>query len=320
MDINIHQSDLHQATNNQEQWSTVQDLEDAIRQMERAGLKDEVERRKWRSAMRDLSILLQYRYEFTDDPHDLERAIEIADAVLDCSTAAEPDEACWLHHLTGHMIRRFGRAPDSEALRTKAIRFAEWCMASTSSSHPHQFAHRLLLVEVRDRHCASTTDSAIINQAIDNVEAARSIMSADYGASSGLLSVLRRLYRCRFENNLDTKDIDSLVGTTRLLAEMADIDDPRRSCMFHYLAKDLYDHFKHSRNLAKLNEAVAEMRFAVSVTPADHDHWVDHLMAQGQFLDRRFQETNQLEDINEAIEIAERVIEATPEEDPERGK
>lgn len=306
------------ATNNEEQWSMVQDLEDAIRQMDLTGLKDEAERRKWRSTMCDLGILLLSRYKSTTEPRDLERTIEIADAVLDSSSTAEPDEACWLHGLALQLIQRLAIASDPGTL-SKAIRFAERCVASTDSSHPHQLSHRMLLVGVRDRDCDQTTDPAILNQAINNVEVIQSIMPADHEGRYGILCILRRLYKCRFEQSHDTKDIDSIVGLTRLLAEMADINDPLRSCKFHQLSQDLYQHFKDSKDLAKLNQAISEVSFAVSVTPADHHHRVEHLVAQGQLLDRRFQETNRLEDINEAIDIAERVLQATPEDDPDRG-
>lgn len=305
------------ATNNQEQWSTVQDLEDAIRQMELAGLKDEVERREWRSTMRDLGILLLSRYKSTTEPRDLERAIEIADAVLDSSSTAEPDDACWLHGLALQLFRRLGNPPDPST-ESKAIRFGERCVASTSSSHPHHLSHRMLLVSVRDKHCGQTTDPAILNQAIHNVEVIQSIMPADHEMRYSILCLLRGLYKSRFEQSHDTKDIDSVVGLTRMLAEMAHIDDPLRSCKFHHLSQDLYQHFKHSKNLAKLDQAITEGSFAVSVTPADHSHKIEHLAAQGQLLDMRFQETNRLEDINEAIDIAERVLEATPKEDPYR--
>lgn len=306
------------AMNNQEQWSTVQELEDAIRQMELTGLKDEVERRKWRSMMRDLGILLLSRYKSTTDPGDLERAIEIADAVLESSSTAEPDEACWLHGLALQLIRRLENPPDPSTER-KAIRFGERCVASTDSSHPHHLSHRMLLLGVRDRHCDQTTDPAILNQAIHNVEVIQRIMPADHEMRYSILCILRGLYKSRFEQSHATKDIDSVVGLTRMLAEMAHINDPLRSCKFHHLSQDLCQHFKHSKNLAKLDQAIAEGSFAVSVTPADHFHRVGHLSAQGQLLDKRFQETNRLEDITEAIDIAERVLEATPKEDPQRG-
>ncbi|KAG6364092.1 hypothetical protein INS49_005690 [Diaporthe citri] len=322
MDINTHQPNLPQgwyiSTNNQEQWRTVQDLEDAIRQMELAGLKDEVERREWRSTMVDLSFLLLSRYKSTTEPGDLERAIEVADAVLDCPSTAEPDEACWLHGLALQLIRRLEKAPDPST-ESKAIRFAERCVAGTDSSHPHLLSHRMLLVEVRDSHCDQTTDPAILNQAIDNVEAIQSIMPADHESSYSILCELGRLYESRFEQSHATKDIDSVVGLSRLLAETAHIDDPLRPCKFHHLSQDLYHYFKHSKNLAKLDQAIDEGSFAVSVTPEDHRHRVEHLAAQGQLLDSRFQETNRLEDINEAIDIAERVLKATPEDDPKRG-
>ncbi|KAK7712431.1 hypothetical protein SLS64_004815 [Diaporthe eres] len=143
-------------------------------------------------------------------------------------------------------------------------------------------------------------------------------MPADHEMRYNILCILRRLYKSRFEQSHDTKDIDSVVGLTRMLAEMAHIDDPLRSCKFHHLSQDLYQHFKHSKNLAKLDEAIAAASFAVNMTPADHGHMVEHLVAQGQLLDRRFQETNQLEDIDEAIDIAKRVLKATTEDDPKR--
>lgn len=304
------------ASNNQEQWSTVQDLEDSIRQMELTGLKGEVERREWRSMMHELGIFLLSRYKSTTEPGDLERAIEIADVVLDSSSTAEPDEACWLHGLAFQLIQRLGAPPDPST-ESKAIRFGERCVASTGSSHPHHLSRRMLLVGVRDRHCNQRTDPAILDQAFHNVEVIQSIMPADeHEMRYSILCILRGLYKIRFEQSLDTKDIDSL---TRMLAEMAHINGPLRSCKFHHLSQALYQHFKHSKNLAKLDQAIAEGSFAISVTPADHSDKVEHLAAQGQLLDRRFQETNRLEDINEAIDISERVLEATPKEDPQRG-
>ncbi|RYP04852.1 hypothetical protein DL765_010032 [Monosporascus sp. GIB2] len=309
-------------TANRQEQIMIKALEDEIQQMKLTGLRTDEERRKCWDVMRSLGMRLQHGYLRRREPRDLEQAIEVAREFLGYSPIGDSNDALWFHGLTLCLLQRLGESQDANAL-CEALRFAEKCVAFTSSTDPQHFDCLLLLARVRTIHRERTpgleNDLETLTLTIDAWEAVRNIIPDGHEQKYGVLRNLRKLYKTRFARNKNTKDIELVVELCRSLVDMTSPEDGTFSCGIHHLSKDLQLQFEHTKDLSTLNQAIHEMERAVKATPANHPHAIEHLVAEGQLLERRYHEKEQREDIDKAISIAERVLQATPEGDRNRG-
>ncbi|RTE82290.1 hypothetical protein BHE90_003221 [Fusarium euwallaceae] len=301
--------------------TTVEDKEDRVRQMELAGLNTQAEHSAWRDAMRDWGISLQYRYKTTAETRDFRKAIDIANAVLDSSSAVDPDDVDWLHQLIKLLIGELRGAPDGPdpAVVRKTIRFTEHCVAIAERRNSDEFYFRRILAELRITQWEQTSNSEILNLAIEDYEGARRVMPTKYQEANHILFPLQSLYAERLKATSNAKDIELIVLDEAIdIAEAAlgecDEDSPERPCRLHGLSEHLATHHQHygsreslekaiekAKNSADLDEAIESSRRAVTQVPSDHFDSAEVIVTLGKLLKRRYELLNIPKDYDESI-------------------
>ncbi|KAG5753704.1 hypothetical protein H9Q70_003645 [Fusarium xylarioides] len=250
---------------------------------------------------------------------DLEDAIDIGEKVINSASNLHTDDIAWLCQLIELSTNRDYGLQDPLVI-SKAIGFAEKAISITDKNDSYELYCWELLAVLRLRqleHPQQADMLKLLDQAIQDWETVCEMMPTNYHRFYEHISTLRSLHNDRFQMHPVIKTIDTVIKLGRSLISTNAAGKAGGSCFMHHLSMGLKSHYRLSKDISKLHEAVVAMESCIRATRLT-PHAVAHYVAYGEILQFRFTETGHLEDINKSIEIAEHVIAVTPEGDGER--
>jgi tetratricopeptide (TPR) repeat protein len=294
-----------------------------------------------------------YRARFehsSGDDADLDEAIEVARRAVIATPTDHPDRPGVLMDLGASLADRYVHAGDGAAL-DEAIELVREAVNTTSEGHPDRsermsFLGNCLLIRFEHAGRDADLDEALElgRQTVKEVSVAtprrgRVLMShvsslqAKFGRSpndealreAGRLATLANSLHANFKRAGEVADLDEAITASRRALEVAPASDPDCLGRLTNLGNYLHARYTHSGDVADLDEAIDLRRQALEATTAQKAITAAPLYRAmvlsnlGACLAARFDRSQDVADLDEAIDSGRQALKATPSNAPHRG-
>jgi len=156
-----------------------------------------------------------------------------------------------------------------------------------------------------------TGTKAFLDEAVETQrQAVEEATSTDDARLASYLTNLSNALRIRFERTGVPADLDGAGDASRRALDSCAADDPRRAVMLSHRGLYLFDGYRHTGSLDRLNEAVATCQQAVDA-PQDETGRAECLMNLGMCLTARFELTGDPADGDAAVKVTGQALLAT---------
>ena len=253
----------------------------------------------------------------SNDPADLNQAIDDLEDAVTATATGHPDLFVYLSNLGAALQTRFGRTGEPADL-DRAVDVLEEAVAVTPTGRPDLPAMLSNLgVALRTRFDLSG-DTADLDRAVDVQDLAVAGSATDHPDRPGYLSNLGIALRTRFDLSGDTVDLDRAVDVQDLAVAGSATDHPDRPGYLSNLGVALETRFDRSGDTTDLDRAVDVLDLAVAATPSDHPNLHGYLSNLGRVLQTRFDRSGDTTDLDRAVDVLDLSVAATPTDYPDR--
>jgi tetratricopeptide (TPR) repeat protein len=256
-----------------------------------------------RTALANLPLALQERYQRGGRPADLERAIEL----LEAGISESPDDPTFLERLGGSLMLRHRRTGSHDDL-ARGIELIEQALERLGGdpSPSRGFALAGLAVALLDRWNLSS-EVADLDRALAALDEAVAAASSPTAAHERL-ALKATCLKARYDTLGERADLEgALALCRRLLGELLPGSN-KRPGVLHELGSCLRAAYALESTPRLLDEAVDAFRAAVSEAPEDAPAWPSYSTDLGTALSDRHAATGSVQDLEDAISAHERAL------------
>ncbi|KUJ09999.1 uncharacterized protein LY89DRAFT_656612 [Mollisia scopiformis] len=264
-----------------------------------------------------LGASLGNRFSVAREKEDLDRGIEAVEKAVALRTSEGHDKTQQLFTLDNLMLKRWAftkaREDLDHVLENRDMILAVETRIDDRVEWLYQFRD---LAELKFDENGAIED---LDRAVGVANLAVKYTTVDDVPSQTLhQDKLARLLKTRFDATSTTEDLNQIIE----IRETALITAPDHARRLHWLvelATLLDKRFKRFEDVPDLDRSITLARLAVTeVDHDDHKNYSGLLSNLATTLRVRFAQTGQREDLNRAVEVGERVLDALAPEHPER--
>ncbi|KAL8364750.1 hypothetical protein RB595_003837 [Gaeumannomyces hyphopodioides] len=300
---------------NYQQTGRFEDLEEAVRIMERAvniggGFIQP-------GMLSSLGAMLGMRFERTGSMGDLNRAVEVAGMAVNATPQNHPNRTAYLNNFGNWLGSRFKRTGSMDDLN-RAVEVAGMAVNATPQDHPDR-AYRLSnLGNCLGRRFERTGSMNDLNRAVEVAGMAVDATPQNHPNRAAYLNNLGSGLSSRFKRTGSMNDLNRAVKVAGMAVDATPQNHPDRTTYLNNLGSGLGSRFERTGSMDDLNRAVEVAGMAVDATPQNHPNRAAYLSNLGNWLGRRFERTGSMDDLNRAVEVAGMAVDATPQNHPSR--
>ena len=249
----------------------------------------------------------------TDDPADLDAAIDADQRAVDITPPGHPDLPAILSNLGITLRVRFGRSGDTADLDA-AINAGQRAVDLTPPGHPDLAGQLAALGNSLRARFERSGDTADLDAAIDAGQRAVDLTPPGHPDLAWRLAVLGNSLRARFERSGDTADLDAAIDAGQRAVDLTPPGHPDLASSLADLGATLYAQFERSGDTADLDAAIDAGRRAVDLTPSGDPDFLSNL---GGALTTRFRQRAQFDqaaaaaDLDAGIDAGRRAVDLT---------
>ena len=256
----------------------------------------------------------------SDDPADLNHAVNALERALSATPADDPARNMYLFVLGSALSTRFWRAGDPNDLE-RAVTALDTVVKATRDDDPNRPAYLSNLgsaLLIRLERTSDTSNTREINRAVTTLEQAVTATPADHPDRPAVLSNLGNALSTRSQLNGDPTDLDRAITAFEMAFTATPASHPARPGYLSNLGSALRARSERTSDPTDLNRAVTALEQAVAATPADHPDRPRMLSNLGNALQTRCERTGDPADLNRAVTALEQAVTATPADHPDR--
>ncbi|KAI0085868.1 TPR-like protein [Irpex rosettiformis] len=268
-----------------------------------------------RRRLSDLWHEVFHRYEETENPNDLEQAMEIAQRVLELTPKGDQD---YLSHLMSFAITlyaRYERYGNLEDLR-KSVETKVLVCDSTPDDHPHRPSRLHNLANSLLSRFKSLGDLQDLDAAVDAERRVVELTPLDDSRRSVRLCALGNALETRFNRTGCVSDIEEALEKKLLSVELLPDDHPYKPGMLSALGNTYDTKFRRFGSIDDLNAAVDIQRQAAQLSSDTPSTESIILNSFGNALEARFSHLGNDEDLEAAVAAKTRAVELIPDNHP----
>ncbi|MGI5193925.1 CHAT domain-containing protein [Streptomyces sp. CA-288835] len=260
---------------------------------------------------------LMHEFERTENAGTLDEAVLNYRRALNLSIAGDDVPGLPMAQLSMALLRRFqlkGEAADLD----EAITLREASIASTAPDHP-ELARRLVLLSIMlsERH-DSSGERPDLERAVSLGREAVEATPPDSHARARRLGHLATILHRRYEYSNALEDLEEAVDHAREAVEAARPDDPDLLKYVVGLTKRQRARYDRLRDPADLDAPVERLDSLLTTAPAEARTRIRTELATALFF--RHERTGDLADLRRLIDLERQALDATSENDPDRGR
>ena len=287
------------------------DLDEAIqtvRQAVDATPEDSFDRA---SRLGNLSAFILARYKATNETADLEETVKIGRLAVAASPKDHPAHWKWLVNLgtqLGSLYGRSGRAEDLDEAIDISRRAVESRSGQDKDGTWNNLGNRLAT------RYMCTENMADLDESIDVARQAVSMTPEGDPELPGRLSRLAMRLSLRHDRAAQKLDLDDAIQFTRRSIDLLPQSHPNRPIWLRNLAEYLHKRYTLDEAPSDLDGAVEASRESlVTTTSSDDPEFLRRLRYHEAHLLKRYRRTSQLEDAEEGIEVAFKILSVAQE-------
>jgi tetratricopeptide (TPR) repeat protein len=255
----------------------------------------------------NLAIALGERFELSDDPADLERAVALLEAEIGRAEADDPRRPTWLGDLAGMLLESYSRTADAGALE-RAVAMLEQARDALPSDSPRRAPIATNLGPALMLRHAAFGDPADLDQAVAVLREALNVAGALPDEALRQRGNLAATLRQRSLGTGETTDLDEAIDTWRAAMASPSARPRERAGWLRGLAGALTDRYARTGDTVDLEAAVSYARGAIA---AGQDVATERGLALSQLsvaLADRYEGTHDAADLEEALATARDAI------------
>ncbi|KAL5480870.1 hypothetical protein ACEPAI_9810 [Sanghuangporus weigelae] len=257
------------------------------------------------------------RFQQSGKREDLDTAITLQQAALDCCHPCHPDRDSVLYNLALFLYSRYERWGNVEDLET-SIRLGREALELRPEGHPgRSLSLGNLAISLRTcfEHRGRMED---LEEAIVLERAALELRPEGHpGRSLSLGNLAGSLWTC-FEHCGRMEDLEEAIELNRAALELRPEGHPDRSLSLGNLASCLRICFEHRGRMEDLEEAIVLNHATLELRPVGHPDRSLSLGNLANSLRTCFEHRSRMEDLEEAIVLERAALELRPEGHPLR--
>ncbi|CAN9392750.1 unnamed protein product [Alternaria alternata] len=257
----------------------------------------------------NLSMMLNHRYEATNDINDAKRAVYHAEQILETLPAEKDcDRAVHLHNLAVK-LRVLYTATREKVYLKKATQMAEEAVTLLPSESP-----KILKYETESAACLAEMylcfgDVKYLDKGIERCDKIGHLAEDEDHHAQEYWNVLTGLVRFRYDRIQAKEDIHRAVDTARKSVERTSAGNPELTKRVHNLATVLWLRFDREGAEEDLNEAIKCATSAEQDTPDGNHFMATILSTLSGLLVARYHHRKSADDLNNAILFARKAVE-----------
>jgi tetratricopeptide (TPR) repeat protein len=267
----------------------------------------------------DLGSALRARFVRFGDRTDLDRAIQLSEQAVTASAVDDPTRPKYLANLRDSLFARFARTGNLADL-DRVVDLAEQALVALPADDPSRPDYVDNLVAALSSRFEITDNKPDLSRAVDLAERVLREAGDDDLARPSYMSSLGTAHWIRFNSIGDTADLHRAIELFEEAVASTDLDDPARPTFLHNLATALTDRATRVGNSRDLDAAVALREQALGAITLDDPDLARYQDSLASALSARFASasTNEIDDLNRAIELYGKAITGTPTDNPGR--
>ena len=269
----------------------------------------------------DFGVMIWDRYQMTDSIDDLHEFLQVNEEASKLCTGDHPYRSKILNDVGVGLGEQYMKTGSLQDLQ-KAISFGQASVCETRDGRTSGSRHLAnLSVTLGDRYLitgsANDLESAIYyaEKAVDKT----TVENIERGAYLNNLAVR---YLDRYTLAKSTDDLQKALDSGKAAVTATPLSDPKRATFLDNVAKCYHDRYKQLGTSDLLEQAVHYTRTALreSRLPLDHTDQARRSFNLGSTLGVRYQNTGQIEDLEESIRYVEVAVNSCPKDFPERAR
>lgn len=270
------------------------------------------------SALHELSLMLNARYDRAEDPEDFHQAVTNAqEAVVIATAQKDPGLAVCLSHLGAMFRRRYDRTETFEDLEQAIIR-GEEAVAMTPPGHTNRAPYLCDLGKSLETRYKHTTVLEDLQKAIMKLQEAVTATPHD---NPGRVSYLEDLANALLKRHTHTGALDDLQQVISMLQDAITekaLSYSDRVVYLGVLVVALKMMYERTGAMEDLHQAITLGREVMEASPPGHP---DRLRYSGNLVGAllsRYDCTGGMGDLEQAIVLGREAVESTPPGQPDR--
>ncbi|CAE6431658.1 unnamed protein product [Rhizoctonia solani] len=249
------------------------------------------------------------RFESSNDPDDINIAIDYYIQAISLASDAHPSKPDWYLELGNTYYYKFQRLGQGEDIN-KAIDWQRKATLLTPNGHPSQSTGFYDLgVSYNDRYELQGSISDLHNAIHYLTE---SLTPEVHKGKAGRLSYLGNLYQTRFESLRNFSDANNAIKCLVEAVSLAPDSDTDKPLMLNNLGNSYRDRFSHSGDLSDIRHSIDFLEQATSLIREDHEVKSGILSNLGSSYQARFEQLGDPDDLDKAIECTSQAVSSTP--------
>jgi hypothetical protein len=266
----------------------------------------------------NLSLILWFRFEWSQSPADLEEAIDAIRAAEHELPGGDHRRASAVQNL-GVALQTLYEHTGDPAVLEECLRVRRQALAEPADLADPDRTNRLsgLSIALRLRF-ERTRNQDDLDEAISVARQGVDAAAALGAPPSGALSMLAATLTSRYEATGYPDDLDEAINLDRAAVERTEPGDRDRAMYLHNLSTALGHRFHHAGQPGDLDESIDVSRAAhACTTRTDNSAYLSGLAV---VLQDRYEQTGDLADLNESVQTARDAVEATASADVYRAE
>ena len=269
----------------------------------------------------DFGTMIWDRYQTTDSIDDLHEFLQVSEEASKICTRDHPHRSKILNDVGVGLGEQYMKTGSLQDLQ-KAITFGQASVCETLEGRKSESRHLAnLSVALGDRYLI-TGSAHDLESAIYYAEKAVEKTNVESVERGIYLNNLAVRYLDRYTLAKSTGDWQKALDSGKAAVAATHLSEPKRAVFLDNVAKCYHDGYKQLRTSDLLEQALHYTRTAIleSRLPPDHTDQARRSFNLGSTLGVRYQNTGQIEDLEDSIRYVEVAVNGCPKDFPERAR
>lgn len=259
----------------------------------------------------NLSAFILARYKTTNETADLEETVKLGRLAVAATSKDHPTHWKWLVNLgtqLGSLYERTGRAEDLDEAVDTARQAVELRSGKDKIGTWNNLGNRLATRYLSREHIVD------LDESIDAARQAVSMTPEGDPELPGRVGRLAMRLSLRHDRTKQRRDLDDAIQFTRSSIDMLPQGHPNRPVWLRNLAEYLHKRYTLDEALPDLDGAVDAGRESLTATTSSDDpELLRRLRYHEVHLQKRYRRTAQLDDLEEGVEVAFKILSVAQE-------